>query len=111
MIDASGCFIPNRHRRFLRGDERVMPDRCVPQHLRLIVRPVGVLDRQLDIDGLLSSGTFLRKPLIEGLAFLLLLRSRAERFTAERVIGVLDHGLEFFSRILFRVVVWVDVRG
>src|SRR5439155_1065304 len=71
-----------------------------PAHqLLLIVGSIEVLHGDLDIERF-PGRSFLRQPVIEGLALLLLLGRGAERVGSERAGSLLDHRLQFFSRVL-----------
>src|SRR5437762_592040 len=90
MAASSGC------------NERVVLERGPADQLLLIVWSIEVLDGDLVIEGF-PGRSFLRQPLIEGLAFFLLLGCGAERVSSERAVGLLDHRFQLFSRVLVGV--------
>src|SRR5437899_3165655 len=100
--------VADGHRSLLRCDEAVMLERSQAEHLLLLVGSIEVLDGELTIEGR-RRPPFLRKALVKGLALLLLFGCRAERFTGERAVRLLDHRLQLFSRVLIEVLAALDV--
>src|SRR5207247_1853990 len=102
VIGRPGSGLANGHGCLLGCDERVALERSPADQLLLIVRSIEVLDGDLDIERF-PGRSFLRQPLIEGLALLLLLGRGAEGVAGERAVSLLDHRLQFFSRVLVGV--------
>src|SRR5207253_10355790 len=93
VVDGPGGPVTNGYGRLLGRHEAVVLERSPADQLLLLVRSIEVLDGELDIEGR-PGRPFLSQPLVEGLAFLLLLRRGAERLTGERAVRLLDHRLQ-----------------